>query len=211
MLKIKNMNKAVEEALAGVRADIQAEFGRYFNELISGDFLELPEKTRGASLHEITDVASLEALPTGPGFYVIFSSCAVEGVPSRLRLADGRRAIYRGEGRFVQRRVESHLFKEAHDRLHAERKLKNSSEQRYGVCLRLAESDEAYGINVDRLPHCRERWAVLVVRLPDSLSDIRKQAEIAFDTRFGRPAASRETKKKTEDDADESAFSAAIA
>lgn len=195
MLNIKDMNASVENALAGVRASIQAEFGRYFDQLISNDLLVLPEKKLGASLHEITDTNSLKDIPNVPGLYVIFSSYKVKGAQSRLALADGSLAIYRGEGRFVRRRVESHLFKEAHEQLHVERAQKNSSEQRYGVCMKVDEEGES-GINVDRPPYSHSRWAVLVIRLPHSFSDVRKQAEFAFDVRFGTPAASRERPKK---------------
>ena len=134
-----------------------------------------------------------EAVLKGPGFYVIFSSCTVKGQPSRLTLPDGRRAIYRGEGRFVQRRVESHLFNAMHKRLYMERKQKDASEQHYGICMKIEKSEN--GINVDLRPYSLEKWAVLVVSLPKSLSVVRKQAETAFDLRFGTPAASRDVPK----------------
>jgi len=194
MLSVKAMKADVSKALADVLNAIQAQFEDCFDRLTEGNLLKLPASRSEGALHEITDIDSLGKVPNASGFYVIFSSYAMDGENCKLMLSDGRRAIYRGEGRFVHRRLESHLFNSRHH----ERWKSNPSEPNYRVCMKIKKGEN--GVDVDRVPYNDERWAVLFIRLSDSSSLIRKQAEAAFDQRFGKPAASRDTEKHVKAD-----------
>ncbi|GER16373.1 hypothetical protein [Variovorax boronicumulans] len=191
-LNIGGMRVALDGALEGVFADMRREFSAFFDSLVQGDILRLDGSNAVAELHELTNRESLDVVPNTPAFYVIFSDFKVDGSPSRLMLSDGRRAIYRGEGATARYRLESHLFNTAYEAGFDGRRASKDkfSENYYGACLKIKEDES--GIDIDDEPYSRARWAVLVVRLPRSTSVIRKQAELAFDNRFRRPAASRE-------------------
>lgn len=197
MLNVDAMKAEVTKALADVLSAIQMQFRDCFDRLTEKNQLKLPRKKSEGALYEITDSASLDKVPNAPGFYVIFSSWPMANDDCKLTLPDGRRALYRGEGRFVRRRLESHLFNATHHKLHRQRVKSNPSEPNYRVCMKI--QDGTNGVNLDKSPYDKERWAVLFIRLSDSSSLIRKQAEIAFDRRFGQPAASRDVARKVKD------------
>jgi len=121
---------------------------------------------------------------------------AMEDNQCTFSLHGGLRAIYRGECATLMRRLESHLFnaqyRSGYDKRKAD-KLDSGgkfSEPYYGACMKIDPG--VSGINIDKGEYAEHPWAVVVLKMFGSSSALRKQAELAFDDLFGKPAASRE-------------------
>lgn len=183
------LKRATEPVLLEIKRGFQAVFQSVAEESVLGDLSTQP----AMRLIELPNRLALDAIANAPAFYVVFSSYPVSGkTESRLRLSDGRSAVYRGEGSLVYRRLESHLFNATYQAGYDERKraAKKFSEPYYGACMKIVVEES--GVSIDRPPYSEGSWAVLLLKLPDSGSPLRKQAELAFDDCFGKPAACRE-------------------
>ncbi|MFC4931466.1 hypothetical protein [Massilia sp. GCM10023247] len=147
-------------------------------------------------LYQVIDIvssASLRQVRPGRGFYLIASdhlppwerrnacTLTVAGLP----------VLYRGQAHQVQERLMSHLA----NRHYVQTKT-DKGQAFWERCLKLDEvKGNKGGINVEDPPFDRSRWAVAVLPMPNSTSQMRELAEWAFDRVYGRPVASNERKQ----------------
>lgn len=200
MYDVVRMKAFYAAAVKVARESVENEFHTAFRAMYPDDYVPdiLPP---GVELIEIRSAEDFGNIYYGEGFYVILSNRPVEGNECRLKAGE-LRAIYRGECGETRLRVRSHLANAAYQSEMAKRAQVYESDPKNGGrrfykplwphCLKLDGKMGASGINIDQAPHSSFRWQVLVHRMKDSSQDIRKFAETAFDTAFGKPAASRE-------------------
>jgi hypothetical protein len=204
MYDVEKMRRDLEIALAEVYRPIRDEFAQAFRDIYRGAVVpdEFDSSCAGIMKHTLTRSQDLSQLTTGAGFYLILSTFPIPNNGCTLT-SSGLRAIYRGECATVQRRIQSHLFNRQYiaqyeqRRAAYERKPENSGrtfyEQYWPACLSLEK--DVSGINIDSEPYSAHAWLVIVHPMRGSTQEIRKQAEVAFDDVFGRPAASREASR----------------
>lgn len=162
-----------KEQLLSVEKKIQEDLVKYFNEVqltpTSGDF----------QIIELNSEEDIRSVYSGPGFYVIFTDHSFPDNISNFSYKS-KKAIYRGHCHTVKKRINSHLANENY-------KLNNSY---YDVCLKVNPGEN--GININQIPYKNWGWTVIVYKMRGSSKVIREQAELAFDTVFGKPCKSRE-------------------
>jgi len=160
------------------------------------NMFEKCEPSASSELYRFTSIsseASFDELLAGRGFYLILS----DYVPQWKRQnvcslkVDGLSVLYRGQADKVRERLRSHLDNRRY------RQWKNEKEQSpLERCLKLDEvKGNKGGINVDEMPFSQARWAVIVLPMSKSASQMREMVEWAFDHVFGRPVASNERKQ----------------
>ena len=126
----------------------------------------------------------------GPGLYLIASNYQhALSDPNECRLSiGGLPVIYRGQADAVKRRLQGHLFNKQY-----RARFGNAALER---CLKLDEVEgNKGGINLDEEPYSKSKWIVVVLPMKGASGPIREFAEWGFDRAWGRPVASKETKK----------------
>lgn len=200
MYDVVKMKASYAAAVKIARERVENEFHTAFRAMYPDDCVPdvLPQAVEKIEIRAVGDFGNLYY---GEGFYVILSDRPVDGNECRLT-AGGLRAIYRGECAETRLRLLSHLANAAYRSEMAKRAQTYESDPKNGGrrfykalwphCLKLDGRMGTSGINIDQAPHSSFRWQVLVHRMKGSSQDIRRFAEAAFDTTFGKPAASRE-------------------
>lgn len=115
----------------------------------------------------------------GEGFYLILSDYKYYENKCTLSL-NGLKAIYRGHGVRIRKRVESHIFNDIYN--------EDRDRTNYDVCMKL---DGANGITLGSPKYSKFRWAVVYHSMAESTKTIREQAEKAFDHVYGMPFGSK--------------------
>lgn len=194
---IPEMEDALENATSIALGEIKKQFQNYLSELKkSGLTLEALARNSQVAAFNLSDHASLNAIYSSQGFYVICTDHYVPDNNCTFSLGNDQTAIYRGECSSVRRRIESHIFNSTYQKLYEKRKKSKLSEggkfsePYYGACIKVDPA--VSGINIDAAPYSQSKWSVVVLKMPGSSSPVRKQAELAFDALFGKPVASRE-------------------
>lgn len=134
---------------------------------------------------ELKSHNDIESLLYGNGFYIIITNCEFDNNSCKLIYENKYKAIYRGHGRRVKKRIESHLFNKQYNL--------DRDGTTYDVCMQIETG--VSGINIDEPRYNQYEWHIITISMPDSSLLIREQAELAFDEMFGRPFASREKEK----------------
>ncbi len=191
------MEYAFKNANSVVLREIKNQFHSYLDELNSSGltFAALSKNSQVAAC-SVSDHKSLSDIYSLQGFYIICTDHKIPGNNCNFSLENKHTAIYRGECSSVRRRIESHIFNSTYQRLYDTRKNNKLSqgakfsEPYYGACMKV--DPLLSGINIDETPYSQSNWSVIVLKMPRSTSIVRKQAELAFDTLFGKPVASRE-------------------
>lgn len=188
-----SLHNVQEEALRNIRN----QFSEFMRGLSDGEMtiasLSRNRLVNGRYLNTYEDLTSVYR---SPGLYIICTTFPMEDNECTFGLHDGLRAIYRGECATVMRRLESHLFNKQYRSGYDNRKAEKLdsggkfSEPYYGACMKIDPG--VSGINIDQGEYANHSWAVVVLKMFGSSSALRKQAELAFDDLFGKPAASRE-------------------
>ncbi|AZV42003.1 hypothetical protein BAOM_1393 [Peribacillus asahii] len=127
----------------------------------------------------------IESLLYGNGFYIIVTNCEFDNNPCKLSYKNKYKAIYRGHGSRVKKRIESHMFNKRYNL--------DRDGTTYDVCMQIETGFS--GINIDEPRYSQYEWYIITISMPNSSLLIREQAEVAFDEVFGRPLASREKEK----------------
>jgi hypothetical protein len=120
---------------------------------------------------------------SGQGFYIILTNECFEENQCIFNYKN-HKAIYRGHSHTTRKRILSHLLNKIY------RATRKPKEPNYTVCLKI--EDGVNGININEQPYNKWKWTVIVIKLIGSNKLIREQAEIAFDSVFGRPCKSKE-------------------
>jgi hypothetical protein len=115
----------------------------------------------------------------GSGLYLILTDYLKDENQCTFEI-NGLKAIYRGHGRRIKKRVESHLYNVKYN--------ENKDETNYTVCMKLNDDD---GINLNESPYSDYRWYVIQHPMTDSSKTIREQAEQAFDNVYNMPIGSK--------------------
>jgi len=158
-------------------------------------FKALPPSTL-AKPYQFTSITSgpdLKNIWAGKGFYLILGDYLPpweRSNPCTLSI-EKLPVIYRGQADKVKERLRSHLDNRQY---RAEKNARGQSP--WERCLKLDEiQGNKGGINIEDAPFSSAKWAVLVLPMPKSTSNMRELVEWAFDRSFNRPVASNEPKK----------------
>lgn len=135
---------------------------------------------------DIKTPSDVDKVRYGVGFYLILTNYKKEENSCSFEI-DAMKAIYRGHCCTVKSRIQSHLL----NNLYREKTV--GKKHHYNVCMKL---DGNNGINFTEKPYCKYRWRIVFYKMEDSTKLIREQAELAFDSIFSRPFASRERSKQ---------------
>jgi len=194
---IAAMKALLHEAQVEALQNIRNQFSQFLQELSDGGMAtEKLSRSRLVDTCTLNTYEDLLSVYGSPGLYIICTSFPMPGNECTFRLRGGLQAIYRGECATVMRRLESHLFNEQYRIGYENRKAEKLdsggkfSEPYYGACIKIEPS--VSGINIDQGEYANHSWVVIVLKMFGSSSALRKQAELAFDDSFGKPAASRE-------------------
>jgi|GEM_PF-2277694 len=165
----------------------------------------LNDHTRNIRTFKITDIKSLEEVPSQQGFYIIFSNINHEINDCTAIFNDlpdkTIKAIYRGEGNKVRSRLKSHLFNDLYSTdfekanktsIKKSNKKTKSESNFYSTTL----SIEGSKVNIDKKPHNKFEWYVVYIAAPKSNQNVRNMYEDSFDQVFGKPKYSKEKKLK---------------
>lgn len=171
-----------QEALA---TNAIREFEQYFRGIPPSE--ELPYQYHEISSATVFDEKRIHA---GRGFYLILSNY----VPllrsdhhCRLNIG-GLSVLYRGQADKVKERLESHLCNEQYQ--------KKKNGKGWTRCMKLDEvKGNDGGINFDKVPFNQSDWAVIVLPMQGSTSQMRVLTEWGFDRAWGKPIACKERKK----------------
>lgn len=171
------------------RENTMNKFSDYINKL-NYENLEINKNHSTRSKDDVTIVKiekhdDLSDLIYGSGFYIILTNYYIEENNCNLELDVNNtkvRAIYRGEGRRLKKRVESHLFNDKYQG--------NRDGTNYEVCIKIGDGNQ--GINIDKVPYNGSDFYVIQHKMTDSLSFERKIMEEVFDKKYNRPVCSRE-------------------
>ena len=191
------MKALLHEAQVKALQNIREQFSQFLQELSGGEMTtESLSQNPLVSSHSLRTYDDLSSVYSSPGLYIICTSFTMPEGECTFRLEGGLQAIYRGECASVRRRLESHLFNEQYRHGYENRKAAKLntdgkfSEPYYGACIKINPSIS--GINIDQGEYANHSWAVVVLKMYGSSSALRKEAELAFDHSFEKPAASRE-------------------
>ncbi|ABV85970.1 hypothetical protein [Shewanella pealeana] len=132
----------------------------------------------GIKLTPIESHDSLLSVRYGSGLYLILTDYIKDSNPCNLEIGE-LKVIYRGHGRRIRKRVESHLYNS---------KYTNKSDgTNYTVCMKLNDDN---GINLNEKPYSDYKWAVVQHPMTDSSKTMREQAEQGFDEVYNMPIGS---------------------
>ena len=129
----------------------------------------------------ITDIQSYDSISKlryGSGLYLILTDYLTTENECSYEL-NGLKAIYRGHGVRMKKRVESHLFNKLYKQ--------NKDGTNYIVCMKLNNDN---GININEKPYSDFNWCVVQHTMTKSSKTIREQAEQAFDEVHKMPIGS---------------------
>lgn len=151
------------------------------------DYTKMEEGVRKNKEHvcliRLVSYIDLQKLRYGPGFYIILSNFKFEQNQCKLIIGKKYKAIYRGHGNRIRKRIESHLFNIRYKQ--------NQDGTSYDVCMKVENKES--GINIDSDERYKEfEWLVIEHYMPKSKVITRELCEQAFDSVFNRPMASRE-------------------
>ncbi|HHX8603873.1 TPA: hypothetical protein ACVO0R_004522 [Vibrio alginolyticus] len=169
MYDIKSLAKKEEE----LKASFHKHFVSFFERFDYSDISDKKVKVVDVASHE-----DISELIYGRGLYVIFTDYQSDKNPCSLSV-DGLKAIYRGHGVRVKKRVESHLFNSKYN--------ENKDGTNYTVCMKLNGQN---GIDLNEQPFRNYRWKVISHSMSGSSKTIREQAEQGFDSVYSRPLGS---------------------
>ncbi len=169
MYDIKELSKNESK----LKENFKNHFINFFTEFDYFNLVNSKIKKCDISSHE--DMSSVRY---GSGLYLILTNYMSEENPCSLEI-DGLKVIYRGHGRRIKKRVESHIFNDEYNN--------NKDGTVYSVCMKL---DDNNGININQPPYCNYSWAVIQHPMTDSSKTMREQAEQAFDHIYSMPIGS---------------------
>ena len=200
---IKKMKDNYLKVIVDLENSIATEFKKYFSQFYTNDSVPQINNDRGCktSFHKLTSYSSLDEVYSGAGLYIILSTYNSESNKCSLHFNNDNSTIYRGESAYTKKRIGSHLFNKLYNENYnlreSEAKLKSRSfgEVRYNTCIKIKKNEN--GININEPPYSRYEWFVIIHKMANSNSLIRKQAEKAFDCLFERPFANREARPLT--------------
>jgi len=178
-MDIKGYKSKIENTHSSIRKDIS----KYFKEIK----YTLPNKS--FQTVAVSTPSDFEKILKGSGFYIIFTDFKIEEQNKCVLEIDSLKAIYRGHGSKVCKRLQSHLINKIY------RSKRKSSDPDYSVCLKIKKDGTKGGININSEPYKSSKWKVVVHKMTNSSKEIREQAEFAFDEVFGKPVCSREVNK----------------
>lgn len=156
-----------------LKAQYHEHFVLFFKAI---NYTELSEKS--IRIVDINSHKDISKLIYGTGLYIILTDYQIEENSCSL-FVDDLKAIYRGHGTRLKKRVESHLYNIIYN--------KNRKRTNYTVCMKL---DNKKGINLNEEPFSNYKWKVITHSMPNSSKIMREQAEKAFDSVYSRPLAS---------------------
>ncbi|HCG8613292.1 hypothetical protein [Vibrio parahaemolyticus] len=158
---------------AELKSSFHEHFVAFFKSFDYTDTSETKVKIVDVDCHE-----DISKLIYGTGLYVIFTD--YQSDENRCSLCvDGLKAIYRGHGTRLKKRVESHLYNNVYN--------ENRDRTNYTVCMKLNDQN---GININEEPFRKYRWKVITHSMSGSSKTMREQAEQGFDSVYGRPLGS---------------------
>ncbi|MBX2948115.1 MAG: hypothetical protein KF704_02460 [Crocinitomicaceae bacterium] len=160
-----------------ITEEIKNDFEIYFKEQ------EFKNGNTEIQIIPIKSKADIDKIYSGIGFYIILTDKSFDDNQCTFNCKN-HTAIYRGHSYTTRQRVLSHLLNKIY------RASRKSTEPDYKVCLKI--EDGVNGININKKPYNKWEWTVVVIKLRGSNKLIREQAEIAFDSVFGKPCKSRE-------------------
>ena len=162
-----------KKMLFSVKEDIKEDLITYFNEV------KHAEPSSDIQIVNLNSEEDIQKVYSGTGFYVILAKQQFSDNSSTFAYQE-RKALYRGHCYSVKKRIMSHL---ANNRY-------NESNSLYKVCLKVNPGEN--GVNIDQEPYNSWGWTVIVHKMKGSSKVMREQAELAFDSVFGKPCKSRE-------------------
>ena len=121
---------------------------------------------------------SISSLRYGSGFYLILTDYMSDKNACTFKI-NGLKAIYRGHGIRIRKRVESHLFNSLYN--------KNQDNTDYTVCMKLNDDN---GINITEDPYSKSKWVIVQHAMTNSSKIMREQTEQAFDEIYEMPVGS---------------------
>lgn len=201
MYDVIEMKSWIDEAASVAENRVRSVFMHAFSKLYSDKTKtkKIIENDISIKVYELVCNEDLDKVTNGPGFYIILSSYDIKDNPCKVSFGEFV-ALYRGECATVRKRVQSHLFNDNYQSEYNkrketyEKKQQNSTKKFYEpfwpACLKLQPG--VNGININKDTYNSYKWLVIVHEMKGSSQAVRKQAELAFDELFGKPAASRE-------------------
>ncbi|PMH44670.1 hypothetical protein BCU68_12455 [Vibrio sp. 10N.286.49.B3] len=165
------------ERLVKKELELKTLFHEHFSAFFEGfDYADISgERVKVVNVDSHEDISKLIY---GTGLYVIFTDYQLDENPCSL-CVDGLKAIYRGHGTRLKKRVESHLYNTLYN--------ENRDRTNYTVCMKLNGEN---GININKEPFNNYQWKVITHSMSGSSKTMREQAEQAFDSVYGRPLGS---------------------
>ncbi|GJQ60986.1 MAG: hypothetical protein SCALA702_00390 [Melioribacteraceae bacterium] len=202
MYNVIEMKNKIETAVSIAENEVKEEFMQLFKNIYKNN--SVPNNLSDPkiiSLIHLTSYSDLERVISGAGFYVILSDYDAQNNGCILTLNENIRAIYRGEGNTVKKRIQSHLFNSRYKEDYDKRKQKylnkpeNAGRSYYEVfwpaCIKLGDGSNGINIDVDE-KYNEYSWFLIIHNMRGSSQEVRVQAELAFDELFGKPLACRE-------------------
>ncbi len=176
-IKIKDIRNDIAEALKEIQ---NARVLPFFEQL---DFRStLNDRSKNIKTVKITDIASLDEVPSQAGFYIIFSDIKYQENDCRAIFNDEPvepdeptiKAIYRGEANKVRVRLKSHLFNECYKEYFEESEKESNF---YSTTLTIDGSK----VNLDKKQYNQYEWYVVYIAAPKSNRNVRNMYEDSFD------------------------------
>ena len=144
------------------------------------DSLSYDGKDPSVQIVELTNEDSISQLYTDNGFYIILTDHVFSDNDCGFSY-NKQVAIYRGHCYSVKNRIYSHLANQYHN---------DFGKPKYKTCLKIESG--VNGININEKPYSNWKWTVIIHKMRGSNKLIREQAEVAFDSLYGKPCKSRE-------------------
>ncbi|WDV09208.1 hypothetical protein [Lysinibacillus irui] len=187
-IKIEYIREEIDKYLKNIREE---EVLPFFQTLAFNS--TLTDYSRNIRTFKITDIKSLDKVPSQPGFYIIFSDINHENNDCTAIFSDlpekTIKAIYRGEGYNVRLRLKSHLFND----LYAEDFKKSGLElNKDSNFYRNTLSINGAKVNISLKPFKEFEWYVVYIAAPKSNQNVRDMYEDSFDQVFGKPKYSKD-------------------
>lgn len=167
----------------------------YKNSMVPADFQSHQVKIIKKNIRRDSDFTGI---PSRSGFYIILTNCPIDN--NNCSLTDGNlKAVYRGQASKVKKRLTSHLSNRQYNVDYDLRKKKflkgkesNAKfyEVHFSACMKF--DPQHNGINITDPQYKKYQWVVIIHEMLDTTERVRELAELAFDSAFGHPVASRE-------------------
>ena len=194
------MKSDLVKAVKQVEQEIQDTFEIAFKDIYKDNMVPANFHSQKVKIIKKTigSHSYLDGIPSRSGFYIILTNCPIEANDCSLKYRN-LTAVYRGQASTAKKRLTSHLLNRQYNadyELRKEKYLKLKDldakfyEVHFGACMKF--HPEHNGINVSDLQYKDYQWVVIVHEMLDTTERVRELAELAFDSAFGKPIASRE-------------------